>query len=154
MGTCASDGSGEWTVPRETLDQVETDYLIGGKRSIGCCWRSVCCGGVPASFLPSDEVERLLFDGVLPAEITEAHFKSALGPEKYRAHLNFFYGVVVEEALWYAVEREVEKERGVRGLHGLGGVQDVIAERLYRASFGALLSRFQRRARTQQTASN
>ena len=135
---------GEWTVPRETLDQVETDYLIGGEAFDWLLLAERLLRGVPASFLPSDEVERLLFDGVLPAEITEAHFKSALGPEKYRAHLNFFYGVVVEEALWYAVEREVEKERGVRGLHGLDGVQDAIAERLYRTSFGALLSRFQR----------
>ena len=74
---------------------------------------------------------RLLLTGELPAGVTEGRFKDALGVAKYRAHLNFYYGVVVEEALWLAVECEVLKERGVRGLHHGLGVHDLVWQRLY-----------------------
>ena len=45
-------------------------------------------------------------------EFTEEEFKNALGPAKYRAHLNFTYGVLVEEALQLAMEQRSQKERG------------------------------------------
>ena len=82
--------------------------------------------------MPAAERERLMFRGALPLALTPSIFQEALGVEKYRAHLNFFYGVVVEEALWQAVEGEVLKERGVRGLQHPHGVFDLVCQRLYR----------------------
>ena len=135
---------GEWSAPSETVDGVERDYLIEGEAFDWLLLAERLLREAPAGCVPVDDAERLLFGGVLPEGVTEAQFKSLLGPDKYRAHLNYFYGVVVEEALWYAVEREVEKERSVRGLQHPFGVQNLIAERLYHAELMPLLRRFQR----------
>lgn len=135
---------GEWTAPSEVVDGVRLDYLIEGEAFDWLLLAERLLREAPAGCIPAGETEDLLFTGILPDGITEARFKSLLGPEKYRAHLNHFYGVVVEEALWHAVEREVEKERSVRGLKHPFGVQNLIAERLYRAGFTVLLRQFQR----------
>ena len=135
---------GEWTAPSEVVDGVRLDYLIEGEAFDWLLLAERLLREAPAGCIPAEETEDLLFTGMLPDGITEARFKSLLGPDKYRAHLNHFYGVVVEEALWHAVEREVEKERSVRGLQHPFGVQNLIAERLYRAELLPLLRRFQR----------
>lgn len=135
---------GEWTAPSEVVDGMWLDYLIEGEAFDWLLLAERLLREAPAGCISAGETEDLLFMGILPDGITEARFKSLLGPEKYRAHLNHFYGVVVEEALWHAVEREVEKERSVRGLQHPFGVQNLIAERLYRAELLPLLRRFQR----------
>ena len=135
---------GERSAPSETVDGVRLDYLIGGEAFDWLLLAERLLREAPAGRVPVAAVERLLFEGELPEEMSDARFKSLLGPEKYRAHLNHFYGVVVEEALWHAVEREVEKERSVRGLQHPFGVQNLISERLYRAELMPLLRQFQR----------
>ena len=135
---------GEWSAPSEVVDGVRLDYLIEGEAFDWLLLAERLLREAPAGCIPAGETEDLLFTGILPDGITEARFKSLLGPDKYRAHLNHFYGVVVEEALWHAVEREVEKERSVRGLQHPFGVQNLIAERLYRTELLPLLRRFQR----------
>ena len=135
---------GEWTAPFESVDGVQVHYLIEGEAFDWLLLAERLLREAPLGRIPSADVERLLFEGALPDGLGEADFKGLLGPEKYRAHLNYYYGVVVEEALWHAVEREVEKERSVRGLQHPFGVQNLIAERLYRAELMALLRQFQR----------
>ena len=44
--------------------------------------------------------------------MAEETFKDRLGPAKYRAHLNFVYGIRLEEALQLSVEERIHKERG------------------------------------------
>ena len=135
---------GEWTAPFEVVDGVRLDYLIEGEAFDWLLLAERLLREAPPGRIPDHDAERLLFRGVLPDEVAEAQFKGLLGPAKYRAHLNYFYGVVVEEALWHAVEREVEKERSVRGLQHPFGVQNLVAERLYRAELMPLLRQFQR----------
>ena len=135
---------GEWPAPREVVDGVELCYLIEGEAFDWLLLAERLLRELPDGRAPRCDVERLLFEGTLPAGTSDGAFRSALGPDKYRAHLNYFYGVVVEDALWHAVEREIEKERGVRGLRHPFGVQDLVAERLYRADLGTLLRQFQR----------
>jgi len=94
--------------------------------------------------IDDDERHVLLFTGQLPRGTTLTEFKEALGPTKFRAHLNYFYGVVVEEALWQAVEDEVLKERGIHGIQETQGMLDAVCQRLYRAKHSVLLRRFQR----------
>ncbi len=60
---------------------------------------------------PSREVEELLFEGRPPIEVSEAEFRQLIGPTKYRAYLNYLYGVSVEEALQLATLERLEKER-------------------------------------------
>ena len=135
---------GEWSAPSETVDGARLDYLIGGEAFDWLLLAERLLREAPEGSVPSDDAERLIFIGALPDGVTETQFAEALGPEKHRAHLNYFYGVVVEEALWLAVEREVEKERVLRGVRHSSGVDDAVAERLYGADLPSLLRRFQR----------
>lgn len=135
---------GEWSAPSETVDGARLDYLIGGEAFDWLLLADRLLREAPEGRVPSDDAERLIFTGALPDGVTETQFAEALGPEKHRAHLNYFYGVVVEEALWLAVEREVEKERVLRGVRHSSGVDDAVAERLYGADLPSLLRRFQR----------
>ena len=135
---------GEWSAPSETVDGARLDYLIGGEAFDWLLLADRLLREAPEGSVPPDDAERLIFTGALPDGVTETQFAEALGPEKHRAHLNYFYGVVVEEALWLAVEREVEKERVLRGVRHSSGVDDAVAERLYGADLRSLLRRFQR----------
>ena len=135
---------GEWSAPSESVDGVRLDYLIGGEAFDWLLLAERLLREAPEGGVPPEDAERLIFTGALPDGVSETQFAEALGPEKHRAHLNYFYGVVVEEALWLAVEREVEKERGLRGLRHPSGVDDAVADRLYGADLPSLLRRFQR----------
>ena len=60
--------------------------------------------------IPEREAEALLFAGRWPLELDDSDFEQAIGPAKYSAHLNYLYGVLVEEALQLHVEEELHKE--------------------------------------------
>ena len=134
---------GMWTAPRETVDGCELTYLIGGEAFDWLALAERLMRAVPDA-VPASERERLLSTGALPPGVTAARFKEALGVSKYRAHLNFYYGVVVEEALWLAVEREVLKQLGIRGRNDGAGAQDLVMQRLYGAAMTPLVRRFNR----------
>ena len=138
---------GQWPTPAEVVDGVELRYLIAGEAFDWLLLAERLLRPLEADLpgaVPREAKERLLFRGELPEGVTAERFREGLGPDKYRAHLNYFYGVVVEEALWQAVERETVKERGVRGLQHPAGLSDVVSEKLYGADSGALLRRFRR----------
>jgi hypothetical protein len=89
-------------------------------------------------------VEELLFRGRLPVETNEKEMRRALGYNKYRGLLNFWYGVVVEEALQLAVEEEVRKEaRGAGRVMG-DDLGDEPFQRLYSDSGDNLMRRFRK----------
>jgi hypothetical protein len=139
--------AGRWELPCEVVDGDELTYFIGGEAFDWLLLAERLLRGLERELpgaVPTEELEHLLFRGELPPEMTPSVFQESLGAEKYRAHLNFLYGVVVEEALWQAAEREVLKERGVRGLHHAHGVLDAVCERLYRADMSKLLRRFRK----------
>ena len=63
--------------------------------------------------LPEDERDSLLFNGKPPLQIDSEEFKNLIGEQKYRQHLNYFYGITVEEVLLQVVEDEVRKEQSL-----------------------------------------
>ena len=75
-------------------------------------------------------------------DIPEAEFRTLIGPEKYRGHLNYFYGVIAEESLLLAVEEEIAKERWSRGLQHSEESLGMAHERLYGNTREALLKTF------------
>lgn len=127
-----------WTAPREVYRERTYRYLIQGE-ALDWLTLSERLGAelaemapvAAAEHLPQDrsapapggpakparsgptaaELEGLLFQGRLPAEVTPEEFKDWMGGNKYRAYLNYWYGVVVEEALQQAVEDDVRKRR-------------------------------------------
>ena len=120
-----------WTAPEEDVDGVAYRYLIAGEAFdwLRLAERLIDAAGAA---VPAEEAERLLFDGVPPpgADPAEEAFARAVGHQKYRAHLNFQYGVTVEEALLLQAELELQKARTLEGPRG--APPDVAAyERVY-----------------------
>ena len=80
--------------------------------------------------VPPEEWESLLFNGELPQEVEPAQLEQLLGLPKYHAYMNYWYGVVVEEALQLAVEEEVRKEHRARGHADSEEVEEITFQRL------------------------
>jgi hypothetical protein len=118
-----------WVAADEEVDGIVYTYLIGGE---AFDWLRLAERLIEAAgdLVPRDEAERLLFRGEPPDGGDEADFARAIGAQKHRAHLNFQYGVVVEEALLLSAEMELHKARPVNG--ALEAPSDVQAyERVY-----------------------
>ena len=101
-----------WDIPHEFVDGREYVYLIERE---AFDWLLLCerlCDAMPEGLLPADEVDALLTHETPPQTLTESEFQARIGPAKYWAHLNFLYGVRVEQALQLATERVLQKENG------------------------------------------
>ena len=102
----------DWRLPRERVGDREYVFLIEREAFDWLLLAERLCDAMPEALLPSAEIEALLLDESPPVPLSEDEFKRRLGPEKYWAHLNFLYGIRVEQALQLAVERTLLKERG------------------------------------------
>ena len=132
-----------WTAPDEQHNGRRFQYLIQGEAFDWLQLAERLCLEADGA-IPADERDQLLFRGQLPPFITENRFKELLGGPKHRAYLNYWYGVVVEEALLLAVENEVRKERHCQGLVDQEEVDDQVYQRIYGAGPEALLKEFWR----------
>ena len=78
----------------------------------------------------------------MPSYVDRDIFRKLIGPNKYRAYLNYWYGVVIEEALQLAVEEEVRKRhRALCYPDTEDLVEDAFAF-LYNKNMQALLTEF------------
>ncbi len=118
-----------WVAPEEVVDGTLLRYLIAGE---AFDWLLLAQRLVTAAedLLPRDDVERLIVHGIPPHIQDEEQFEAAIGPAKYRAHLNFQYGVVVEELLLLSAEMEISKT-GPLSRHGLPTPDIEAYERVY-----------------------
>jgi len=96
------------------------------------------------SGVPEDEKSALLFQGKTPFELPADEFKKRLGAKKYRQYLNYFYGVVVEEALIQRVREELRKERIAHGYRTDLENDDEIYARIYGDTRSNLLRHFRK----------
>jgi hypothetical protein len=119
---------GEWHT--YLIEDEAFDWLLLAERLAADVWE----------LLPRMEVEALLFHGILPLALTEEQVRESLGSWKYRAYLNFFYGVTVEEALLLATEQEMRRESAL-GAYQEGRGEDAY-HRIYDASQRGLLAEF------------
>ena len=99
---------GLWTLPQEVFQGREYKYLIMGEALDWLVLAERLSHDI-AGYITEMELEDLLFMGVMPNTVTQEVFRSLIGPTKYRAHLNYWYGVIVEEALQLATEEDVRK---------------------------------------------
>jgi hypothetical protein len=133
----------DWDVPQELVDGREYRYLVGGEAFDWLVLAERICNAVETDgLLPLHDVDALLLDEHMPQPLSEAAFKRALGPAKYRAHLNFVYGVLVEEALQLAMEQRSHKERGTLMMAHDARVDGDIFHRIYGATRRELLREF------------
>jgi hypothetical protein len=134
---------GQWDLTEEIYKGREYRYLIADEAFdwLLLAERILDEAGYLA---PEDEAIELLFHGRPPIEITEEEFSILIGETKYRAHLNFFYGVTVEESLITAVEEEAGKERRASPFSENGLPREESYQRIYGNSFNDLLKRFRK----------
>ena len=130
-----------WTDPHETLDGRHFNYFIGGE---AFDWMLLAerlfmeLDGI----VDDDERELLLFSSRLPGGMDESTFKNLLGVDKSRGHLNFYYGVTVEEALQVAVEQEVQKRYLSNGVQVQGDLAEEACVKIYGATRSDLFAKF------------
>lgn len=102
-----------WTSPEEAWLDRTYRYLIAGEALDWLTLAERLCPEIE-DFIPPGDLERLLFEGLLPDDVTPEEFKDWIGGNKHRAYLNYWYGVIVEEALQQAVEDDVRKREKAR----------------------------------------
>lgn len=103
--------------------------------------------------IPERERTNLLFFGMPPIGLSKDEFKNLIGSSKYQAHLNYFYGILVERFLVLAVTDEIRKKQRVLGLNNDNGVVDEAYKRIYGNTQSALLKQFRKERRYPQLRS-
>ena len=124
------DAVARWPLPQEWVEGRYFRYLIGGEAFDWLLLAERLLEAVE-DLVPEDDRMALLFRALPPAEQSADAFREAIGPAKHRAHLNYLYGVVVEEALQLSVEEDLHKEMRC-GAWGLDRrVDDTVYQRVY-----------------------
>jgi hypothetical protein len=100
----------QWPLPEETVGDRCYRYLVGGEAFDWLLLAERMCETLDG-LVPVEEQEALLFFGSPPLDITEQEFRRLIGHAKYRAHLNYLYGVIVEEVLQLVVEEGLRKDQ-------------------------------------------
>ena len=139
-----------WRSPEEEYNGERYLYLIGGQAFDWLRLAERLCDEIK-DIVPEDEVTGLLFFDHPPVKLTEVEFKQALGPSKYRAYLNFLYGVLVEQALLMASIYDVRKASIV----SLKSEEEAARAylRVYHAELTDLLEAFQKEMKYPQRVS-
>lgn len=137
------EAMGFWSKVEEIHDGRHYRYLIAGEAFDWLLLAERLCLEVDG-LLPEKEKDELLFYSKPPLELSKEEFASLIGGTKYRAYLNYLYGVVVEEALLLAVEEEVRKEQQNLAFCRKDGLQDEVYRRIYGADLATLLNRFRK----------
>jgi hypothetical protein len=132
---------GRWRLPAERVGDRQYVYLIGGEAFDWLLLAERLTDAV-ADLVPEEEREALLFHARVPGGMDDDEFRRLIGPAKYRAHLNFLYGVLVEETLQLTVEEDLHKEARCRVWGRDPRVDETVYERLYRQTRDALLREF------------
>ena len=145
---------GLWTAPLEVHRGRTYRYLIQGEALDWLTLAERLCAEIQeiANAAPTAELERLLFEGTLPEDVTPEDFRDWMGGNKHRAYLNYWYGVVVEEALQQAVENEIRKRHLARCYPDHEDLVEQVFTHLYGETRAALLKEFRQEAKIAQRA--
>jgi hypothetical protein len=107
------DAIGNWRAPFESAAGREYHYLVGGEAFDWLLLAERLLEEL-RDIVPPAEADALLWEGRWPIDLDDSEFAERLGPAKFSAHLNYLYGVLVEEALQLHVEEELWKEAYAR----------------------------------------
>lgn len=142
-GLALLEAAGMWTQAVEERDGRMYVYLVGEEAFDWLLLAERLCSEIE-DLVPVEIQEDLLFHGKLPQDPDDGELEKLLGFTKFRAYTNYWYGVVVEEALQLAVELEVQKENRSRGRGSTQEPQteDIAWMRLYNDTTPNLLRQF------------
>src|SRR5512136_445735 len=132
---------GLWGSAEELHEGRYYRYLIGGEAFDWLSLAERLCQEING-FVPENEKLDLLFAATPPFDLPTGEFRQLIGDVKYRAYLNYLYGVVVEEALISVVEEEVLKENGHLTLVLGQRIEQEAYRRIYEAEMFDLLTLF------------
>lgn len=121
---------GRWRLPEERAGGRLYTYLVGGEAFDWLLLAERLTDEI-TDLIPASECEELLFYNRPPRGIDQDEFRRLIGPAKHRAHLNYLYGVVVEEALQLTVEEELHKENRCRVWGPDKRVDETAFQRIY-----------------------
>ncbi len=134
---------GMWTTPSEEFMGQTNRYVIQGEAFdwMLLAQRLYC---EVEDLIPDQSMERLLLRGELPFKNSINEPEKLLGFNKYRAVLNYWYGVVLEECLILTVEDEVRKDMRGSGRADLDDMGDEPFLRIYAKTRSNLVKEFRR----------
>ena len=140
------EAMGRWTLAEETRNDRRYRYIVGREAFDWLLLAERLCDEV-SEFIPARDMERLLFRGELPEPMEEDELRDLMGVSKYRAYLNFHYGVVLEEALQLAAEETARKRHMARGYSDSEELVEDAFRHLYVRSRAELLAEFRAEAK-------
>ena len=135
-----------WKSPYEDFRGRHYRYLIAGEAFDWLVLAERLCQEISESIPEKERIELLFFDRP-PLELTREEFKKLIGPAKYKAYLNYLYGILTEEALISAVVDEIRKEHRVLGSNRHDDIVDKAYRRIYGKNQQTLLDSFRREKR-------
>jgi hypothetical protein len=130
-----------WTSSEEDYEGRHYQYLVDNEAFDWLVLTERLCEELDG-LIPEKERLDLLFFGIPPVELSIDEFKNLIGVSKYRGHLNYFYGILVERFLLLSVMEEIRKKKRVSGLNNDNGVVDEAHQSIYGATQSALLKLF------------
>jgi len=131
-----------WKSTEETYKKRHYNYLINGEAFDWLLLAERLSQEIK-DYIPETEKINLLFYDRPPVDLPREVFKKLIGTSKYRAYLNYLYGVLVEDALVMAVVDEIRKEKRVAGWES-GNTFDKAYKRIYGQSQQWLLDCFRK----------
>ena len=139
--TALLEAMGMWTLPEEEFQGRDYLYLVQGEAFDWLLLAERFCCELDG-MVPTEEKEQLLFYGRLPGNISARDFRELIGANKHRAFLNYWYGIVVEEALQLAVEDEVRKQHLAKGFADSDDLVEQAFVRIYEDTRTNLLKEY------------
>lgn len=119
-----------WRRPQETIGERTFQYLVLGEAFDWLLLAERLLDDMP-DLVPWRERDALIFENRWPLELDDEEFAEKIGPVKHSAHLNYLYGVLVEEALQLSIEEEIHKENRNRPWGQDPRVDETMYERVY-----------------------
>ncbi len=132
-----------WSSPEEDFEGRHYQYLVDNEAFDWLVLTERLCEELDG-LIPENDRTNLLFFGIPPIQLSKDQFKNLIGPSKYQAHLNYFYGILVEKFLVLSVTEEIRKKKRVLGLNNDSGVVDEAYQCIYGDTQSALLRQFRK----------
>ena len=132
-----------WPVNEESFAGHSYNYVISGEAldMLQISERLLTAAG---DLVPEDEKIAFLFHNKPPLQLTMEKTRELLGEQRTEQYLNFFYGIVVEEALTQVVEEEVRKEEHGFCVRSEAQIVEEVYNRVYEISQRVMLRKFRK----------